>query len=339
MEGRTGNPTPTENQPYPAHGAGAYVRWGRFAVDTLLVFPAMATVMPYEPQRHRRAVEELLKRIEAHVGRPALSEHKAVRLGGGTDVRATAAVDRDVVVWLAFAAWHPADAGPGHWGVELAMDPAHRRPEEIVAALASLRSELPEEDRHAVWAASDDVASAIERDGYHEVRRLYRLERLLPLANRRSLPPTVRIAPFRLGTDEAAWVAVNNAAFSGHPENGALTVADLKERFAFPWFNPDDLLMAWENDRLRGSCWTKVHPQGVGEIYIVGVAPEFQGKGLGRALVETGLDHLASARSCTTGVLYVEGDNDAAQWLYSELGFTTADVNRQFARRVVGNRF
>jgi mycothiol synthase len=87
--------------------------------------------------------------------------------------------------------------------------------------------------------------------------------------------------------------------------------------------------MAWEGSDLLGSCWTKHHPLGVGEIYIVGVSPQAQGRGLGRELVVCGLDHLYRTGS-TTGMLYVDGDNKAAMWLYSELGFRPVRANRQY---------
>ena len=50
-------------------------------------------------------------------------------------------------------------------------------------------------------------------------------------------------------------------------------------------------------DRLAGSCWTKVHGDTtppMGEIYVISVDPDFHGRGLGRALTVAGLDHLAS---------------------------------------------
>ena len=66
---------------------------------------------------------------------------------------------------------------------------------------------------------------------------------------------------------------------------------------------------------LAGFNWTKIHPPGpadggggdagLGEIFVIGVDPDHQGTGLGRALAIAGLESLA-ARGVRTGLLYVD---------------------------------
>ena len=121
------------------------------------------------------------------------------------------------------------------------------------------------------------------------------------------------------GEDEAAWVAVNNRAFAGHPEQGAWTVEMLRRREREPWFDPAGFLLAFDADGLAGSCWTKIHPpqpprepDALGEIYVIGADPTRQGRGLGRALTAGGLASLA-ARGITVGMLFVDADNEAAR--------------------------
>ena len=97
-------------------------------------------------------------------------------------------------------------------------------------------------------------------------------------------------------------------------------------RMAEPWFDPAGFLIAWRGEDLAGFCWTKVHeePERLGEIFVIGVDPDAQGLGLGRALVIAGLDHLAQVRGCPTGVLYVAAANTPAVTLYESLGFVIA---------------
>ena len=83
--------------------------------------------------------------------------------------------------------------------------------------------------------------------------------------------------------------------------------------------------MGWIGEELVASCWTKLHEDGVGEIYIVGVAPDWEGKGLGKAMVGVGLDYLANHRFARQGKLFVEANNERAVRLYRKLGFTAVE--------------
>jgi mycothiol synthase len=87
------------------------------------------------------------------------------------------------------------------------------------------------------------------------------------------------------------------------------------------WFDAEGFFVAWEGNTLVGSCWTKLHDGGVGEIYIIGVLPGWEGRGLGRALVALGLGYLARSKDATEAMLYVESVNEAATKLYQSLGF------------------
>ena len=57
----------------------------------------------------------------------------------------------------------------------------------------------------------------------------------------------------------------------------------------------------------------------IGEIYVIGVDPEFQGLGLGSQLTLAGLES-SHARGADEGMLYVDGANRAAQSMYERLG-------------------
>jgi mycothiol synthase len=182
---------------------------------------------------------------------------------------------------------------------------------------------------------ADDARAASE--GFVPERDLLQMRVALPLpdevvAATRPLP-TRSFVP---GRDEEAWVETNNRAFAGHPEQGAWTVAQLRERMAADWVELDDFLVADDPDGpgLIGACWTKVHRDNVpvlGEIYVIDVDPRHHGHGWGRSLTVAGLVHLAG-RGITVGMLYTDVSNAAAVGLYQSLGFTVDHIDRSYRR-------
>ena len=192
-----------------------------------------------------------------------------------------------------------------------------------------------------VWAHGDHPAARIlaARHGLRPVRTLLQLRAALRDARPEARAPSglegeraargPTVAAFRPGIDDAAWLAVNAAAFASHPEQGKLTQSDLDARKAEEWFDPHDFLLLWDGDDLVGFCWLKVEDD-IGEFYAVGIAPQRQGEGLGRVLVEAGFARLA-ARGIRTASLYVEADNEPALRLYRSFGFDDYTVDVQYA--------
>jgi len=69
----------------------------------------------------------------------------------------------------------------------------------------------------------------------------------------------------------------------------------------------------------------------IGEVYVVGVDPDQQGRGLGRSVTVAGLRWLRS-RGLPQAMLYVEADNAPALAVYHGLGFTHWDTDVMFYR-------
>lgn len=190
-----------------------------------------------------------------------------------------------------------------------------------------------------VWAHGDAPAAAAfaAARGLVAVRELFVLGRRFadhPPLEEVTLPPGLVARAFRPGHDEAEWLGVNASAFAHHPEQGRLTRADLDARMAEEWFDPAGLLLVVpqeDPDTVAAFHWTKVHPEdGTGEVYVVGVDPAYQGRGLGRPLTLLGLRHLQRVGTADV-ILYVDGDNPAALKVYRGLGFSTRSVDRMYA--------
>ena len=54
--------------------------------------------------------------------------------------------------------------------------------------------------------------------------------------------------------DEFPWLRVNAAAFAHHPEQGKLTLADLRERTGSGWFRPEGILHRLREGGRRFDC-------------------------------------------------------------------------------------
>jgi mycothiol synthase len=137
------------------------------------------------------------------------------------------------------------------------------------------------------------------------------------------VPEGATLRNFETDRDEAAWLEQNNAAFWHHPEQGAWHLTDLNERIHEPWFDPSGFLLLEIDGRIAASCWTKVHelhPDRFGEIYVISVHPDFQGRHLGRVMVTQGLNVLYR-KGVTSAVLFVDESNGPAMKLYDSLGF------------------
>ena len=265
--------------------------------------------------------------------------------------------DESVVGYAQVAA-----AGTSDAVAELVVDPPARRRGHGRALLDAALGE----GARSVWAhgmlpAADALARAA---GLVMTRSLHLMTRPLTDADAVDpvLPQGFSVRPFEPGRDDETWVALNAAAFARHPEQGRLTVADLHERMAQPWFDPAGLLLVVEDAtrQVVAFHWTKVDVgsdtgrahgsdtsaarsgtglgptasangvrEGVGEVYVVGVDPAHQGRGLGGPVTRLGLAHLARA-GLREVELYVDGDNTAARRTYERLGFTDAAVDGQY---------
>src|SRR6478609_2778316 len=274
----------------------------------------------------RAAVDALLAEVERASGRPPLSDHLRLDYAAGGGPGFTAALvedDRGLVGYGQASLAHDSSS------IEVVLRPD---------ADAGVEADLLRSLRRSVsgplfwWVhGADDTHDAIAAElGMSADRRLLQLRRELPIG----ADAGVSTRPFVVGSDEEAWLAVNNRAFAWHPEQGGWDLDTLQTREAESWFDPDGFLLHERDGRLAAFCWTKLHPAttldpALGEIYVIAVDPDFVGLGLGRSLTLAGLESIA-AHGVTTGMLFVDESNAAALGLYVKLGFHTHRVDVAF---------
>jgi len=161
-----------------------------------------------------------------------------------------------------------------------------------------------------------------------------------PLAH--TLPPPVvpegfSIRPLAGAAEAQACAALHRAAF------GTKNMTDDWRRcvLTMPQYLPAlDLVAVDAAGVLAGFCLCWFSQRGydtsggpVGQIEPIGVLPDFQQRGLGRALVLEGLRRM-QARGATTAYVDSDGENDASYALYESVGFRTAYTVLKYRRDV-----
>ena len=223
---------------------------------------------------------------------------------------------------------------------ELVVRPDHRRRGIGTALLRAATERSAGRVRfwaHGTLPSARALADTLE---FRTARELIQMHRPLRDIPEYIVPQSISVRTYSGTEDNTELLRVNNAAFSWHPEQGGWTDYDVAGRIGEPWFDPEGLFLAVDEATgvLLGFHWTKVHghqaEQAIGEVYVVGVDPVAQGRGLGRLLTVIGIEHLARRLGRdSTVMLYVESENVAAIRTYEGLGFTVASVDTAYAPR------
>lgn len=231
---------------------------------------------------------------------------------------------------------------------ELVVSPEHRRQGIGAELYAELRRQIPDVQ---IWAHGNlPAAQALATSqGLTVVRELLVMgieEPALTAAAEYETPEGFSVADLaqsrvRLGTEmvENAWLAANNDAFSWHPEQGGWDLDRLTRAQEADWFRDTDVLFLWDergvDPVLAGFHWTKWHIEeepAFGEVYVVGLAKDYRGRGLGGDILSLGLAHLRS-RGAGRVILYVEADNHAAVKVYQNSGFVIVEQHSVFSQK------
>lgn len=271
-------------------------------------------------------VDRFLLELEASDAFPPLSDAKLTQLGSPDSVLVVEDSAEIVAVGVTFGHAH-AD-GTRHWAIETAVASELRFPafEDRVLNLALKLG--PAGEAVSVWSHRASLDAALDRAGFISQRELKFLTVALPLPGD---DVGIELRSFRPG-DADALLTVNRAAFHEHREAASLDRRELARLMDEPWFSAENLLVHEKDAVVEAFCWTRVHPNGDGEIYRIAVAPKAQGRGLGKALVRSGFRHLSSRTEVQRGTLWVDAGNENAMSLYRSLGMKDEASNREFVR-------
>ncbi|MFB6770373.1 mycothiol synthase [Streptomyces sp. NPDC056337] len=291
---------------------------------------SIETLAELDPEQ-TGAVLALLTEAARNDGQHAVSEQGRLHLRGPARegiAHLLLTVDGELVGYAQLEGTDPIEPP----AAELVVHPSHRgqgHGRALGSALLAASGKRLRVWAHGGHSAARHLAQVLGLTLFRELRQMRRPLAGLDLPDPR-LPEGVTVRAFVPGQDDAAWLAVNAAAFAHHPEQGSLTQRDLVDREAEEWFDPAGFFLAERAGELIGFHWTKVHAQErLGEVYVLGIRPDIQGGGLGKALTTIGLRHLAG-QGLPTAMLYVDADNKAAVSVYERLGFVTHETDLMY---------
>jgi len=156
-----------------------------------------------------------------------------------------------------------------------------------------------------------------------------------------------RFLELRLDIADVHWPDINQAALEcRYLQRGEEDkLAQIQNRaFAGTWgYNPDtveevtyqtnrkarsleDVVLTCDGDKVVGYCWTGITCEGravnerKGRIFMLGVDPDYRGRGVGKRVLLAGLARLKS-KALQVAELTVDGENKVAYALYESVGF------------------
>ncbi len=127
--------------------------------------------------------------------------------------------------------------------------------------------------------------------------------------------------------EEDKLMRIQNHCFAGTWGYNPNTVEEITYRTNLSNHSPQDVILAYNRDKVVGYCWTEVTGGGEaaigdrkGRIYMIGTDPDYRDRGVGKRVLLAGLTHLKNKGMRVTE-LTVNSENKAACALYRSVGF------------------
>jgi mycothiol synthase len=168
----------------------------------------------------------------------------------------------------------------------------------------------------------------LKRAGFKSVRRYLVLERPADAGPEGERDfGELRLKAFQAG-EEARLAEIQNESFSGSWGFCPNSPDEIRFFLELMQTRIEEVLVLWDGNEAVGYLWPQVvdrrgHQAGKhGWIHMVGIRPDFRGRGWGKSLIEAGLWNFRE-RGVESVELTVDEKNRAAVNLYSALGFRT----------------
>jgi mycothiol synthase len=235
-----------------------------------------------------------------------------------------------------------AELGIGRAVLDCLVHPEHRRKglaTELFHHASRRARELGARVAH-VNTPEDNIAARalLSKLGFRFARRFLNLT--LELSEARLLDEEKVALPGRhlQRGEQAELTRIQNRCFAGTWGYNPNTLEEIVYRLKLTGSSPEDVILVCQGDRLAGYCWTLTSPgasaaagANVGRIYMLGVDPDYRGRGIGKRALLAGLAHLKS-KGIQVVELTVDSENTAACALYKSGGFRISSTSAWYEK-------
>jgi len=145
--------------------------------------------------------------------------------------------------------------------------------------------------------------------------------------------------PMRKG-EETTLTLLQNRCFAGSWGFNPNTVNEIEYRLNLEGWHSQDVHLSFRKKLPVAYCWTRIKNTAKestaaknANIHMMGVHPDYRGRGIGRQILLASLADLAD-KGCDTVELTVDAENQAGLALYKSLGFNVLATTAWYERRV-----
>jgi len=209
------------------------------------------------------------------------------------------------------------------------ISPDHRRhglASKLLDHAAHRARELGVKVAHVNISQDNAVARIVlPRLGFRFVRRFFQLRLDISKVRWQDIDQAgLELCHLQRG-DEDKLTRIQNRAFAGTWGYNLNTMEEIIYWTNLSGSSPEDVILMRDGDKVVGYCWTGIaHGAGsderTGRVFMLGVDPDYRGRGVGKRVLLAGLSYLKS-RGFQVVELTVDSRNKIACSLYRSVGF------------------
>jgi len=201
--------------------------------------------------------------------------------------------------------------------------------------------ELGAEVAHVNIHKDNSVArSVLSKLGFECVRRFLELRLDMAEVRWQDIDEAAPICRSLQRGEEDRLTRIQNRSFAGSWGYNPNTLEDVAYWTSLSRFSLDDIILAYDGDKVAGYCATEIIYEGEstiggekGRISMLGVDPDYRGRGVGKKVLLAGLAHLKS-KGLNVVRLTVDSKNKSARTLYRSVGFKPCDTTLWYEKIV-----